>query len=70
MLAERKLSTKINYDVLRDLAAEGGVDINGPVKVETKVDAKEDKKDLFKMPIVYESGPVEKKLKFRPGLKR
>ena len=70
MLTERKLSTKINYDVLRDLAAEGGVDVKCIPKSETKIEADEKKQDLFRLPVVYESGPVEKKLKFRSGIKR
>lgn len=70
MLTERKLSTKINYDVLRDLAAEGGVDIKSIAKSEAKIENEDRKQDLFKTPVVYESGPVEKKLKFRSGFKR
>lgn len=70
MLTERKLSTKINYDVLRDLAAEGGVDIKSIPKTEMKNETEEKKQDLLELPVVYESGPIEKKLKFRSSLKR
>ncbi|XP_065063967.1 transcription factor IIIB 90 kDa subunit-like [Rhopilema esculentum] len=68
MLAERKLSSKINYDVLRDLAAEGGVDIANATKKEPKLEGDEAKTEV--LTTVYESGPVEKKLKFRAGFKR
>ena len=70
MLTERKLSTKINYDVLRDLAAEGGVDVKSMPKSETKTEEDNKKLDISKTPVIYESGPVQKKLKFRSGMKR
>eukprot|EP00794_Sanderia_malayensis_P019944 gene19944-21897_t len=70
MLAERKLSTKINYDVLRDLTADLDLGITFD-KVQPKKENQDSKESLMQqMPIVYESGPVEKKLKFRAGLKR
>lgn len=70
MLTERKLSTKINYDVLRDLAAEGGVDVKTMAKSEPKTETDEKTLDISKMPVIYESGPVQRKLKFRSGMKR
>ncbi len=71
MLTERKLSSKINYDVLKDLTSSLDIGVSFE-KVEPKAELqeKESKDGLFKTPIVYESGPVEKKLKFRSGLKR
>ena len=70
MLTERKLSTKINYDVLRDLAAEGGVDVKTMPKSEPKTETDEKTMDISKLPVIYESGPVQRKLKFRSGMKR
>ena len=67
MLTERKLSTKINYDVLRDLAAEGGVDVKSIPKSEAKTEADDKKLDISKLPVVYESGPVQKHLSFDQG---
>ena len=73
MLAEKKLSTKINYDVLKDLNA--GNDITSSKQKQDVRTSKiiEDRPSLFEsdlMPVVYESGPVESKLSFRSGMKR
>ena len=72
MLAERKLSSKINYDVLRGLKSEDGTEDSSDVttlvpkaeKIETPSSGR-----ISEMNIVYETGPTSMSTTKR-GVKR
>ena len=66
MLVERKLSSKINYDVLRGLKAEDTTDDFTVIKTEVfnpdgERESTNGARTLEDMPIVYETGPTVKR---------
>lgn len=70
MLQEKKISTKINYDILKTLT-EGGASTSsasnpneGHIKVEANRDEIKPQIDVSTLPVVVESGPIHSKNRY------